>query len=206
MISVGLFEDHPLMLKGLQNILLQNNFNVLFAASEKKDLFELVDNYNYVEIVVLDFIANDVIGHEVFKFIIDNYPSIKVIAYTSLSSPTLIENLFSLGIKGYVNKKQPEINLINAITNVATGAYYLPKEYDFLEKKISQLTTKLLTEREIEIIQFIANEYTTTDIATQLSLSIKTIESHRSKIFEKLDVKNVAGMIREAAKLGYINS
>jgi DNA-binding NarL/FixJ family response regulator len=205
MISIGLFEDHPLMLKALSNSLKQNHFNVVFIASEKKDLYELIDNSKTLDILILDFLAADVIGHEVFKFVTDNYPTIKIIAYTSLSTPTLVENLFSLGIRGYVNKKQPEIKLFEAINKVAEGGYYLPQEYDFLENKISQLQGKLLTEREVEIVRLISNEFTNNDIAMQLKLSIKTVESHRSHIFSKLDVKNVAGMIREAGKLGYLN-
>ena len=140
-----------------------------------------------------------------YEYVCKNYPGLKVLAFTTLSSPVLVENLISMGVKGYVNKSQPESDLIAAIKTVAAGHFYLPPDYDFLLKNPGALDSITLSEREIQILQLVAREFTTNDVAQQLGISVNTVENHRKRIFTKLQVKNVAGMVREAVKLGYIN-
>ncbi len=117
----------------------------------------------------------------------------------------LVENLLSIGVKGFVNKKQPIEEVIEAIRIIQHGDIYLPKEFYFLTSKYRVKHSSILSTREIEILQLIANENTSQNIAEKLSLSIHTIENHRKNIFKKLEVKNLAGMIMVASRLGYIS-
>ena len=205
MIKIGIFEDHPSVLNSiLQLIKLQPDLKLLFAAKTKNELYDEIRKHNNTEIMIVDMLSNDVYGMEVYEYLNINYSSAKVIAFTTLSSPVLVENFLGLGVKGYVNKNQESEDLITAIKTVNAGQIYLPTDYDFLSKNYTPNTVNILSEREVQIIQLISREFTTQDIAEQLAIAINTVENHRKKIFAKLNVKNVAGMMREATKLGYI--
>jgi DNA-binding NarL/FixJ family response regulator len=204
MIYLAFFEDQPLVLEKLESIFSdKSQYNIVFAAKNKIDLLENLRNNNDLDIILIDLISTDVIGTEIYEYIADNYPHISMIALTSISSPMLIENLLSIGIRGYVNKNQEIEEIIAAVKHVHQGDISLPEDYQFLLKH-KNLQKSSITQREIEIINFITKEYTTQDIATILNISIGTIENHRKSIFKKLNVKNVAGMVREAIKLGLV--
>jgi DNA-binding NarL/FixJ family response regulator len=204
-ITVGLFDDHPSVIKGIENELkdYQNNIELLFVANNKNDALEFVNRYA-PQVLILDIISDDVSGLELFETIISNYPQCAIIAHSSLTSPSLVENLLYLGIKGYVSKKQTISDLVTAIIKVAQGEKYVPQNYAHLASQYKSPTNSILTEREIEIISLISDGHRSSKIAEQLNLSENTIESHRTRIFNKLNVKNVAQMVREATKLGYL--
>lgn len=205
MITVGLFEDHPMMAQSIESGLnADENITVKFISTTKNDLYKQLEKEE-IHILISDMLANDVSGLEVFKYMKENYSGIKVIAFTSLNNPVLVEHFLKLNVKGYVNKNSPCEELIAAIKMVSSGRIHLPKDYSFLVNNTPvEMGNNFLSERELEIVQLISKEFTTQEIADQLHLSINTIENHRKRIFEKLDVKNVAGMVREAAYLGLI--
>lgn len=206
MITVALFEDHPVVLRSLVSFLSeQPDMTVVFSAKTKSELWECLSSNPHIDIFVVDLLGVDIRGLEVYEHLCKNYPKSNVISFTSLASAVLVDNLLAVGVKGYVNKNQDLEDLINAIRIVHAGNISLPGDYDFLMKKIPEYKPNSLSDREIEIIQLIAREFTTADIATQLNIAVNTVENHRKSIFAKLDVKNVAGMIREVAKLGYLS-
>lgn len=205
MINIAFFEDHPIVLNSLETIFnADNRFSVQFAVSTKNDLIEILNLNNNVDVLVLDLLAADVQGTELFEFVLKLYPKIKIIAFTSISSITLVENLLVIGAKGYVNKKQPIDHLVNAIIMIDSGKISLPDDYAFLRKINIEPKLTTLTKREIEILNLVVKEFKTTEIADKLCIAVRTVETHRAKIFTKLNVKNLAGMLREAAKLGYL--
>lgn len=206
MINIAFFEDHPIVSKSLEMLFNQHSeMNLLFTASKKNELEINLAKYTSLDVIIIDVLAIDVQGLEVFEMIKLKYPNIKQIAFTTLTSPILIENLLSVGVLGYVNKNQEIEDLIESIHLVYDNKIYLPNDYHFLIKRTENSGTISLTEREIEIMQLIIREFTTADIATELRLSVNTIENHRKSIFQKFNVKNVAGMVREASKLGFVN-
>lgn len=205
MIKIAFFEDHPLVQQSLRMIIgQQDDFALVFGVRSKELLISHLQVQTDIDVIIVDLISNGVIGLEVYEYIAKYYPEIKIIAFTSISSPVLVENLIGMGVKGYVNKNQDTEDLICAINKVYNNEIYLPQDYAFLERKNS-FTVSLLTAREVEIMKLIIYEFTTADIAERLGLSVKTVENHRKSIFYKLDVKNVAGMVREAYKLGFVD-
>lgn len=206
MINIAFFEDHPIVQNSLISLFTnQTDLNLVFFASTKSDLYDTIQKHPNLNIIIIDLLANDVQGLEVYECLNKNYPEINIISFTSLSSPILVENLLSAGAKGYVNKNQDIEDLVEAIRKVSKGEISLPNDYLFLAKKYTANTSIALTERETEIMQLIIMEFTTADIARQLQLSTNTVENHRKSIFYKFNVKNVAGMVREAFKLGYVS-
>jgi DNA-binding NarL/FixJ family response regulator len=206
MIHIAFFEDQPIVCGGLNSFFSnQEDLKVLFYAMNKQELYSKIQQHSGLDIIIVDLIANDVQGLEVYEYLQKNHPSLKTIAFTSLSSPILVENLLAMGVKGYVNKNQDIEELLEAIKKVWNGDVYLPDDYSFLAKQDRTGVAIALTTKELTIMQLIIREFTTVDIAKELQLSVNTIENHRKNIFNKLDVSNVAGMVREASKLGHIN-
>jgi DNA-binding NarL/FixJ family response regulator len=206
MINIAFFEDQPIVCGGLNSFFSnKEDLKVLFYATNKQDLYSKIQQHSGLDIIIVDLIANDVQGLEVYDYLHKNHPDLKIIAFTSLSSPILVENLLAMGVKGYVNKNQDIEELLEAIKKVWNGDVYLPDDYSFLAKQNRTGVAIALTTKELTIMQLIIREFTTVDIAKELQLSVNTIENHRKNIFNKLDVSNVAGMVREASKLGHIN-
>lgn len=207
-INIAVFEDHPIVQGSLSQLLNKDNgFSLQFIATKKSDLYELLNTQKGLEVLIVDFLANDVSGTEVYEFVLKNYPAIKLIAFTSLSSPILVENLMRAGVKGYVNKNQETTELLEAINTVMKNRLYLPSEFDFLHQRLKKeaLGNMALSTREIDVIKLIALEFTTAEISVRLNISVNSVETHRKNIFAKLNVKNVAGMIREAIHMGIVH-
>ena len=204
-IKIGIFDDHPIVIKALTVLLASNKTLELVFTSECKSDFLNKILFLDVDVVIVDIVASDVLGIELFEETIKKRPNIKCIAHSSLTSAMLVENLLSIGVKGFVNKKQPEQDIITAIQTVYDNEISIPKEYHFLTSKYHASKHSNLTAREIEIIVLISQEFTSTEIAEKLSISPFTVENHRKTIFKKLEVKNLAGMILIASRLGYIS-
>lgn len=149
-------------------------------------------------------VAPNVIGLELFESISKQYPDIQIIAYSSLASPILVENLLTIGVKAYVNKKHPLSHLLKAIKCILDGRIYVPDDYAFLVKK-SLFTEKriLLSRRETEVLELIQKGKLTKEIAAELYISKNTVNNHRVALFNKFDVGNMAELIRKAMQLGY---
>jgi len=205
-ITVGAFDDHPAILSAVVNELKANHdlIDFLFATSSKETLLSF-DNGPKPRVLILDIVSQEVNALELFEHFQKQHPEIAIVAYSSLSSPILVENLLYFGVKGFVNKRQPLNELIRTVLLAAEGIIALPGDYSYLASSYKTDTTAILTPREIEIVRLIAKESTSASIAGQLGLSANTVENHRKRIFLKLNVKNVAGMVLEATQLGYIS-
>lgn len=205
-IRFGIFDDHPMTSKGLANFIVESDakLNMVFNAQTKNQLLAELKS-NPVDILILDIIAPDVDGLELFENIHKKYPDIGLIAYSSLNSAILIENLLAIGVLGFVNKKQAPEQMLLAIQRVNNGEIYLPDEYKNLSKGIREFQNTRLSKRELEILKLIAKEMTSHEIAEMLFISLSTVENHRQNLFRKLEVKNIAGLIMMATRMGYIS-
>ncbi len=204
MIYVAFFEDHPLVINSLENLInKETDLNLVFKARTKKELYESLENHQEIDVLLLDLLADDVNGLEIYEYVHKKFKNLKVISLTSLNSPILIENLLLNGVRGYVNKNQDMEDIVTAIRDVNNGNIHLPEDYQFMIDKFQLDRKLLLSDREVEIITYIIKEFTTAEIAEQLNISVATVENHRKNIFQKLNVKNAAGMVREVNNLGY---
>ncbi|MES2760959.1 MAG: response regulator transcription factor [Bacteroidota bacterium] len=203
-IILGIFDDHPFFIEGLKGFLQKHDVICLeFTASTKIELEQKLSDTK-AEILIMDVLAPDVTGLELYFYTVKKYPALKIIAYTSLKSEILIESLLELGVKGYVNKNQPPEDLFAAIKDVYYDLISVPAEYvDLIPETTS--TKAIFTPRESEILQFIAKGSTSENIAKELEVSLRTIENIKLNLFKKLDVKNAAELVLIASRLGYIS-
>jgi len=203
-ITLGIFDDHPFFITGLRAFLEQHPFiSILFTAITKPDLEKELSKH-LPDILMMDVLAPDVTGLELYFYVRKNYEALKIIAYTSLRSEILIDSLLSIGVKGYVNKNQPPEDLLEAIKDVHYDLISVPDEYkDLIPETIG--VKAIFTPRESEIMKLIANGQTSDIIAKELQVSLRTVENIKLNLFKKLDVKNAAELILAATRLGYLS-
>lgn len=158
------------------------------------------------DVIVMDIHLPKLDGMEATKEILGQYPDMKILALTSYDDGANLESMLKAGARGYVLKEGPIEELVLAIKLLASGSSYFAKE---IATKLSSLFSKplvdengpqalitQLTTREIEVLKCIVAEMTNKEIAQQLFISQRTVESHRSSLLQKLKVKNTAGLIK----------
>lgn len=200
---IAIADDHPIICKGITTLLMGTPHEVSFTAMSKTDLLQSLQIHP-TDLLILDVVMPEVSATELFAEITTSYPSIAIIAYTSLNSPILIKMLFRDGAKAYVNKSDPMNEILDAIDAIRNGQIYISEQYRHLMEKKSDPYEVSISKRELEVLQLIAEQMTTAEIAKQLFISPNTVESHRKKLLEKFQVDNIAGLIREAIRRGYL--
>jgi DNA-binding NarL/FixJ family response regulator len=203
-ISIGIVDDHPAIGKGIAvELKAMGHYDILFILSDKNLILENLQK-NLPDIFIMDVVMPGSSGIDTFKEVLQVFPKVKILAYTGLNSPLLVELLIKSGVKGYVNKENSIDELNHAILSVYENNIYLPANYQYLLKKYhSSNTNAELSKREIEILVLIADGKKTSNIAEVLFISVNTVETHRKNIFQKLNVTNIAELIKEAINLGY---
>ncbi len=204
-ISLGIIDDHPAIASGLAAELQATGlYSVLFNITEK-DLLLSQLNRGFPDVLLMDIVMPGANGIEVFKAVLKVYPAIKILAYSGLSSPLLIDLLIKSGVKGYVNKASKIEELKFALSAVVQGKIYLPEPYRYLLKKdMREEANDEISSRELEVLKLISEGKKTHEIAEQLFISVNTVESHRKHLFQKLNVTNIAALIMEAINMGYV--
>jgi DNA-binding NarL/FixJ family response regulator len=181
------------------------NFKVQEAASGEEGVSKAVkDQY---DIIIMDYQLPDMSGAEAAQKILKNAPEANILALSNYNEYMYIDRMVKAGVKGFVLKNISPEELIGAIETIISGRNYYsndvalkllnfaPTKEDHKPKPVNDLK-KLLTKREYEIMEFVAAGQTTEQIAKKLSLSKRTVDSHRHAILSKLNIKSVAALIK----------
>jgi DNA-binding NarL/FixJ family response regulator len=210
-IYVALVDDHRLLRNGLSNFIKSTpNFEVLFEADNGVDLQGKIKANTLPDVVLMDINMPLMDGYDATLWLYQNYPSVKVIALSMYDSEECIIRMLRRGAKGYLLKDTEPAELIKAIIETKqNGYYYTPmvaKQISLMinDTEVEQKSATVLTEREMELLQLMASEMTYKEIADKMCLSPKTVENHREKICEKLQVKTRVGLVMYAMKNGLI--
>ncbi|MDO5655968.1 MAG: response regulator transcription factor [Flavobacteriaceae bacterium] len=207
MIKVLLADDHFLVLEGLEVLL--STFDFVESSKSALNYIELNKylNSEQFDILLLDIHFGNHDGREIINEIKHTAPEMKIIALTSHSDATTIKSTINAGFDGYLLKIDNREEIEKALIAVTKGEQYFSSKTQnaFFEMKVTRNKTQL-SAREKEILQLIVYEKTTKEIADRLFLSEKTVEAHRSNIMLKLEVKNMAGMVKKAIMLGLVNA
>ena len=202
--KIAIADDHPIICRGITTLIVENTpYEVCFTAMTKNELLQSLQVHR-TDLLILDVVMPDVSATELFTGIAAEYPALSIIAYTSLNSPILIKMLFREGAKGYVNKSDPMSCILDAVDAVRSGQLYISEQYRHLVEKKSEPYEIMVSKRELDVLLLIAEQLTTAEIADRLFISPNTVESHRKKLLEKFQVDNIAGLIREAMRRGYL--
>lgn len=209
MIQIAITDDHTIVIEGIKNMLKSNKeIEVLQSFENLKDTFEKLNST--VEVLLLDINLPDGNGINACKELLVKHKGLKIIALTNFEDSIFIKQILKNGAMGYLLKNTSKTELTEAIKEVNNGNRYLPKKISdiLLNHSIgtenSSYFIPKLTSREKEILALIIKEYTTDEIANELFVSNKTVESHRSNLIQKLGVKNSAGLVRVAFEKGLV--
>lgn len=208
MIKLIIADDHQLFRSGLVSLLSSHDdFEVIASVPNGKKLLSFLEEGNLPHVILLDLSMPEIDGFEVLEKVKTKYPSIKCIALSMHDDGNYIVKCVRNGAYGYLLKNTEEEELILAINTVLEGKKYFNKEIS--AKMINNMSlegpqTKKLSSKETEVLELIAEGYTTKEIAQKLFISTRTVETHRANMIKKLEVKNSAELIKKAAKLKLI--
>lgn len=209
MIKIAITDDHTIVIEGIKNMLKSDKqIEILQSFENIKDTFENLNDS--VEVLLLDINLPDGNGIIACKELLEIRKDLKIIALTNFEDSMFIKQILKNGAMGYLLKNTSKTELTEAIKEVNKGNRYLPKNIsnillnDSIGISNSNYFVPKLTSREKEILALIIKEYTTDEIANELFLSNKTVESHRSNLMQKLGVKNSAGLVRVAFEKGLV--
>jgi len=207
--SVIIADDHMMFRQGLKALLETEGFDVVGEAENGHEAIRLARQHG-PEVAVLDYSMPLLNGIDAAKEILRQSPQTLVVLLTMYDDETYALEALKCGIRGFVLKHQAADDLISAIREVLQGSIYLSPGIS--AAVVTALMAKqeqqgdLLTGRERQVLQLIAEGNTTKDIATLLHLSVKTAESHRSRIMSKLDMHNIASLVRYSIRRGMIQA
>ena len=200
-ISVLIADDHKLIRETWSYIL--NNDSRFVVVGECGDSEEAVEmaKTKRPQIVLMDINMNPISGFEATERIRKVSPGSKIIGVSMHSQPAYAKKMLQVGAKGYVTKNSSKEEMIKAILEVQNGNKYICEEIKnniselVLEENKDMPNVNSLTEREIQIINYIKEGLSSKEIAEQLNISLKTVEVHRHNILKKLKLKNSASLV-----------
>lgn len=210
-IRVSIADDHPLVINGLIQVL-QCCDEIKVIATYANGL-ELLDGIAAAvpNVLLLDIQMPYKTGDEVAPLVLSQFPAVKIIALTNQDNTSYLKTMMRHGVAGYILKTTDADTIVDAIRMVAQGETFvdpLLKERlveETLQAKRGGTRIPQLTRRELEVLELIASNYTSQEIADRLFLSKRTIDNHRLSLLLKLNVKNSAAMVRKAMQLGLIS-
>ncbi len=202
-------DDHCMFRQAIRSLLEDEGFEVLGEASNGHEAVKLVARHS-PQLALLDYGMPMLNGSFAAAEILKRSPDTQVVLLTMYDDETFALDAVRSGVRGYVLKEQAAQELVAALRQVLSGSIYLSPNIS--ESVVTALLSKkeqpsdLLTPREKQVLQLIAEGKTTKDIASVLHLSVKTAESHRSNIMNRLNVHNVASLVRYAIRHGMIEA
>lgn len=211
MISVALVDDHRLLRSGLSNFIKTNpGMQVLFEADNGLELQDKIVARGKPDVILMDINMPLMDGYDATRWLHSYHPDVKVIALSMYDGEECIIRMLRCGARGYLLKDAEPAELLKAIQETyQNGFYYTPVVSRHIAHLINDTeqekkTSNSLTEREIELLQHMASELTYKEIADKMFLSPKTIEGHREKICDKLQIKTRVGLVMYAMKNGIV--
>jgi DNA-binding NarL/FixJ family response regulator len=201
-IKVAILDDHALFNAGMAEMIeefdryeIQKTF---IACSEFLDWVEGVE----LDILITDLSMPEMSGMEIIRRIRRSSPKTKILVVSSISNEYSVKKCFLLGANGYLPKSMSKSDLAKALGHILEGKYYVASEvHQYLIQgvlKNEDLKNLVLTNREMEIIQLICDEFSSKEIAERLGISEFTVSNHRKSVLQKLGVRTVAGIMKYA--------
>ena len=206
-----LVDDHEIMREGLRLILSRNeDVEVVGEAANGREAVALVAK-TLPDVVVMDIGMPELNGVEATHEIKSAHPEVRVLALSAMSDRRYVVRILEAGASGYVVKSAAGDELVRAITAVANGRKFLSAEVadTVIDSYLGNVpkagsTLSLLASREREVLQALAEGSSSKEIAQQLGISVRTVETHRSNIMGKLDLHSIAMLTKYAIREGLV--
>ena len=216
--NILLVDDHKVVRDGIR-YMIESREEIEAKIDEAEDGEEAVKKAGVFpyDLIIMDINMPDVDGIEATRQIINKNKKAKILALSMHDEESFITNMIKAGASGYILKNIGAEELSGAIRKITGGDKYYssdvalklmgPYHDDIVDRKprpSKDVPKEILSSREIEILKMIANEMTNEEIAKKLEISKRTVDSHRQNILNKLQAKNVAGLIKYAIEQKYV--
>lgn len=204
---IVLADDHVLVRQGLRSLLEREGFQVVAEASDGQEALRLAESL-HPDIAVMDISMPILNGLNAAREMSRASPKTKTILLTQHDEGQYVSEALDAGVNGYVLKNQVASDLLLAIRQVSRGQVYLSPGVSsaVMEafRSMSEKSKNPLTLRERQVLQLIAEGKSTKDVASLLGISVKTAESHRTRLMQKLDIHETASLVLYAARHGIV--
>jgi DNA-binding NarL/FixJ family response regulator len=209
-IKVAMVDDQELILQGLSMMLESAPFiEIVLKGHSEAGLCGRLREVG-ADVLLLDIRMPDANGIDICRELNREMPELGVIALTNFEEMHYVRQMLHSGAKGYLLKNTDQETLLKAIEEVYFGRLYLDSQIH--RSVVNELTfgpnrrrsAVQLTKREKEILKLIVDEHSNQQIADKLDISLRTVETHRFNLTQKLSVKNAAGLVKEAIRLGLV--
>ena len=203
MTKTFIVDDHYMVIEGIRS-LLQNEKNIEWmghAMTASSCLAFL--NKQLPDVILMDINLPDTSGIDLCKEVKTKYPSVFIIGLSTFNQQSFIQKMMDNGASGYVLKNATQDEITSAIETVMKGKTYLSEEASNTLRKDNGATI-VLTRREKEVLELIADGMTNAEIAQKLFISVTTVDTHRKNLLAKFETKNTAALIKIAISRGYL--
>jgi DNA-binding NarL/FixJ family response regulator len=203
-------DDHKIMREGLKALIeKQPDMEVAAEAQDGLEVTKLARKL-MPQVIIMDIGMPEMNGIDATRQVISENKEIKIIALSMHSDRRFVLEMLKAGASGYLLKDSAFEELVNAVHTVMSGQSYLSpritdivvKEYLYNQPKSESTVFNVLTVREREVLQLLAEGKSTKQIASTLNLSVKTVETHRQQIMDKLEIRTVAELTKYAIREG----
>lgn len=205
-LKILIVDDHQILIDGIEAMLQDvDAFEVVGKLLDGKVALSYLA-HNPVDILLTDLYMPKMTGIELTQKVKKDFPEVKVLALSVSYDVSIVHDLMDAGISGFILKTIGRGELIEAINEVSRGNVYFSREVSneilrsLANRNDSEEETYRLTDREIEILKLIAQEFSNADIAKQLYISERTVETHRKNIYRKTNTKTIVGLIKYAVE------
>ena len=210
-IKVALVDDHQIVRDGIRSLLSGiEDIEVIIEASDAKCILEKLKVIK-PDVMIVDISLPEISGIELTKIVTNEYPSIKIVVLSMYTNQEFIFNAIKAGAKGYLPKTITREELLEAIREVYMGNEYFSKDVSSIilksylkqvkdPERFDSLKEEKLTNRELEILRFVAEGYSNLLIADKLFISVRTVESHKNHIMQKLELTTTVDLVKYALK------
>jgi DNA-binding NarL/FixJ family response regulator len=209
-IKIILLDDHQMFRDGVRSVISDEDYiEVSAAVGSAKELYEALENET-ADVLITDITMPDISGIEVTEYIRRKYPEIKVLILSMHSNEEFIIKALNAGASGYLPKETSIDELLEAVNALYKGKNYFNKDisdtimYSVMnrrsEKPDERAKINELTKREKEILKLVVEGLTNKEIADSLNISIRTVDSHKNNMMNKLELKSTVELVKFAIK------
>jgi len=213
-VQVLIVDDHEIMREGMSALLRKySQFEVVGQATDGRQALEMASQLK-PDVIIMDVGMPNLNGVDATKKLISMYPDLKIMALSAHSDGAIVAKMIKAGASGYMLKESAFDELIEGLNTLLDGRTFLCNkiskvvfsDYVGMVTNPNAKRSDNLSSREREVLQLVAEGHTTKEIAEDLKLSTKTIDSHREHIMEKLGIRNIAGLTKYAIREGLTSS
>lgn len=202
-IQIALVDDHKLFRSGMAALVTNfKRYNILFEAANGQELVNTINSGTVPDIILLDISMPVMDGVEAAQVLRAKHPLVKIIILSMFEDAEKVLLMVKMGVKGYLLKDSEPYEVEEALLKVSQGELYYP---EFVTRHLinnfnSKLENIKLNPREIEFLRLTGTELTYKEIAETMNISVRTVDSYRDQLFEKLQIKSRVGLVLYSIK------